>query len=366
LNIEVIDRAASFTALRNEWNQLLASSRADGLFLTWEWLHTWWNHLGEGRRLFIVTVRSGSKLVAVAPLSMHRTLLQRRLEFLGTGSVGSDYLDFIVDSAYERPAVELLTEFLTANGLSLRLPSVKEESIVASQLAERLCQRRWRFRRVAMQVCPFIRLPHSWDSYFETLGSSHRYNFRRRLRNLQKSYSVHFERAESAEECRAALRHVVDLHLQRWNTRGGSDGFHEPRLLKFHQELTTLARDKGWLRLYVLRLDGHAAGAFYGFRYRDTYSFYQSGFDDAFLRQSVGLVTLGLTIKAAIEEGAAEYDLLHGDESYKFLWANEVRPLDRIELYPPGVIGRVHRDSVIAVAATKQIVKRALHAPLNR
>ena len=72
------------------------------------------------------------------------------------------------------------------------------------------------------------------------------------------------------------------------------------------------------------------------------------------------------TIKEAIEEGAAEYDLLHGDESYKFLWASRVRPLSRIELYPPGVIGRIHRDSVVAVAATKRILKRALYAPLNR
>ena len=67
-----------------------------------------------------------------------------------------------------------------------------------------------------------------------------------------------------------------------------------------------------------------------------------------------------------IEEGAAEYDFLHGDESYKFRWSSEVRPLFRIELYPPGVVGRMHRDSVMAVAATKQLVKRALNAPLNR
>src|SRR5207245_508337 len=208
------------------------------------------------------------------------------------------------------------------------------------------------------QVCPFIDLSsHSWHAYLATLGSNHRYNFRRRLRNLEKSYRVRFERAESEEECRAALQHVINLHLRRWNLRGGSDGFHTERLLTFHQDFSTLALKKGWLRLRVLTLDGRPAGAFYGLRYRDKYYFYQSGFDETFLRQSVGLVTIGLTIKEAIEEGADEYDLLHGDESYKFLWTSEVRPLSRFELYPPGVIGRMHRDSVVAVAATKQIVK---------
>lgn len=365
LRVAVVDHAVGFAELRSEWNGLLASSRADCLFLTWEWLHTWWTHLGEGRRLFIVTVRCGSKLIALAPLTMSRAwappFSMRTLELAGTGSVGSDYLDFIVDSAYESSSVDALTAFLAGAGFTLRLPSVKEDSIVASGFSQRLCAQGWRFRKVAMQGCPFIDLSAgSWDSYLGSLGPSHRYNFGRRLRNLEKSYAVRFERPGSEAECREALSHVVNLHLRRRRSRGGSDAFHKDRLLTFHQEFSTLARDEGWLRLRVLTLDGQPAGAFYGFRYRDKYYFYQSGFDESFLRQSVGLVTIGLTIKEAIEEGAAEYDLLHGDESYKFLWASQVRPLSRIEFYPPGVIGRMHRDGVAAVAATKKLVKRAL------
>ena len=361
ITIDVIDDAAGFARLRNEWTALLASSRSDCVFLTWEWLHTWWRHLGDGRRLFIVTMRNGSKLTAIAPLMISRaSFSMRSLEFLGTGSVGSDYLDFIVDRSQEPAAVEALVDLLADAGFSLRLPSVREDSIAASALTHRLCDRGWRFRRVAMQVCPFINLSsHSWDSYLESLGSSHRYNFRRRLRNLEKNYSVRFEETDS-------LQHVIDLHLRRWNRRGGSDGFHEEQLLSFHRDFIAAAREQRWLRLRLLRLNDHVAGAFYGLRYRDKYAFYQSGFDEAFLKQSVGLVTIGLTIREAIEEGAAEYDFLHGDESYKFLWSNEVRPLFRIELYPPGVVGRMHRDSVMAVAATKQLVKRALNAPLNR
>ena len=77
----------------------------------------------------------------------------------------------------------------------------------------------------------------------------------------------------------------------------------------------------------------------YGFRYGDKFYFYQSGFDPGYARQSVGLVALGLTIKAALEEGAMEYDLLHGDEEYKFLWAHQTRELRRLELFPSYVRG---------------------------
>ena len=61
----------------------------------------------------------------------------------------------------------------------------------------------------------------------------------------------------------------------------------------------------------------------------------KSGYDPRYRKQSVGLLTMGLAIKSAIEEGAEQYDMLHGDESYKFHWAKEVRELEHLELYAP-------------------------------
>src|SRR5258708_21359148 len=107
--LDVIENAADFGDLADAWNELLQDSAADCVFLTWEWLYTWWTHLSGGRRLAIVTVRSGTILVAVAPFMLGRRRLAGlgsfpRLEFLGAGDVGSDYLDVIVRSGHEREA----------------------------------------------------------------------------------------------------------------------------------------------------------------------------------------------------------------------------------------------------------------------
>jgi len=115
--IEVVEQADRFANLRREWNELLRASSADCLFLTWEWLYTWWKHLADGRRLFLVLVRSGEELVAIAPLAVRSNQLSRliplqSMEFLGTGSVGSDYLDLIVRQGMERQALDVLCEFL--------------------------------------------------------------------------------------------------------------------------------------------------------------------------------------------------------------------------------------------------------------
>jgi len=121
---------------------------------------------------------------------------------------------------------------------------------------------------------------------------------------------MRFEQARSVREVSDALVTLVRLHHMRWRWRGGSNGFHTPALLAFHADVSQLARARGWPRLFVLSLDGRPAAALYGFRYGETFYFYQSGFDPEYRRYSVGLLATGLSIRAAFEEGAREYDLL--------------------------------------------------------
>ena len=367
LTVSVVDSAADFAAMREEWNRLLSSSRSDCIFLTWEWMHTWWTHFGEGRRLFLVTIRSGEELVAVAPLTLTRAwagpFAIPVLEFAGTGAIGSDYLDFIVSAEYESAALETLIRFLAETGLSLRMPRVRRQSGLAVALAKQLVERGWESLEIQTDICPFIDLSvGSWEAYLGRLGPRHRYNFKRRLRNLERDHTVRLHPVNNETGRGGALKHLVDLHLRRWRNRGGSDAFHEPRLLAFHDDFSRLALERGWLRLTLLEIDGRTAGAFYGLRYGQVFHFYQSGIDPSLSRWSIGLVMLGLTIKSAIDEGASEYDMLHGNESYKFLWATQHHPLIRIELHPPGPMGRVHRNAARITTAAKKLAKRVLYA----
>jgi CelD/BcsL family acetyltransferase involved in cellulose biosynthesis len=110
----------------------------------------------------------------------------------------------------------------------------------------------------------------------------------------------------------------------------------------------------------VLRLDGKPAACLYGFLYSGTFYFYQSGFDAAYGKESVGLVSMGLSIKSAIEEGAEEFDLLHGDEEYKSHWSRQSRELCQLELYPPGGMGSICRRSAELERAARRIARRVL------
>lgn len=350
LAVERIEDVARFETLREEWNELLEASDSNCLFLTWEWLFTWWKHLSEDRRLHLITVRSGRDLIALAPLALRPRRWRRLLpfpvlEFLGTGSVGSDYLDILIRRGQEQHALPELAQGLAGGKLMLELSQVERTAPRAIELALQLKRYGWIPFRTTTNFCPFINLSgHSWESYLASLGAAHRYNFKRRLKNLTQQFDVRFEKVQSEDQRREAAPLLIGLHHKRWRERGGSDALHTSTLVAFHEELSRLALARGWLRLYILQLDGKPAAALYGFKYNGVFYFYQSGFDPDFGRHSVGLVTMGLAIKSAIEEGTEDYDLLHGHEQYKFLWARDERELVRLELYPPRARGALYRQ----------------------
>lgn len=361
-----IEDTASFERLREEWNHLLEASAANGFFLTWEWLYTWWKHLSDGRRLFITALRCDRELVAIAPLALRppgvaRLLPFRALEFLGSGIIGSDYLDFIVRRGKEAEAIKLLTEHLAGKKLMMELTQLQRGTCLAMEVGARLGRRDWTFAETKTNICPYIDLSgHAWQSYLATLGSEHRYNFQRRLKNLTKRFEVRFERALSEEQRREALALLVALHNRRWQGHGCSEAFYRAPLLSFHEEISRLALERGWLRLFVLRLDGKPVASLYGFMYRRTFYFFQSGFDPGYGKHSVGLVTMGLAIKSAIKEGAEEYDMLHGDEPYKFHWTRAVRELGRLEFYPPGARGWWYKGAVGFNRGARRMARRVL------
>jgi CelD/BcsL family acetyltransferase involved in cellulose biosynthesis len=370
VQITIIEDANVLMALRDEWDRLLGESPADGMFLTWDWVVSWWRHLSRDRKLFLATVRSGGELLAAAPLALrlpglHSALPLPHLEFIGSGSVGSGYLDVIVRRGRERETLPLLAELLAKEKLLLELDQVRGQAATVFDLARLLSRRGWTTAREMINECRFITLSgHSWESYLAGLGPAHRANFHRRLRTLERSFDVGFEVVSTEDRRERALDQLIALHEARWRGRGVANAFHTPEHVAFHRDVSRLACERGRLRLCLLSLDGAPAAGLYGFRHHDVFYFYQSGFDPAFARYGVGLVTMGLTIKSAIEEGAREFDLLQGVERYKLLWARQARDLVRFEIYPPLLRGSVYRGAVGLTRAAKRAVRGLLSRPL--
>ena len=125
MQIQTIQTTDEFLSLRAEWNALLETSASNCVFLTHEWLSTWWKHLADGRRLHVVTARKDGNLIGVLPLAerapQFARMMPRILEFLGSGVIGSDYLDTIVAKESECEVMDAFADHLNRRGRMLQL-----------------------------------------------------------------------------------------------------------------------------------------------------------------------------------------------------------------------------------------------------
>ena len=352
LVVEQITDMAGLEALGPEWRALLQGNEADCLFLTWEWQSRWWRHVSQRRRLCLLTVRRGGELVAIAPFAIRppepgRLVPFRTLEFMGMGDVGSDYLDLIIRPDQECEALQVLAAYLEEHSLVLDFRRVDAGSRRITGLLDLLREDGWDTQQEVTDVCPYIPLKgHDWKSYIATVSRSHRANVNRRIRRLGEVFKqVEFKQATTEEERRECFTQFLRLHQLRWSGKERSNAFTGEGTLAFHAEFSQLALERGWLRLFVLRLDGAPAAATYSFRYGDRFYYYQAGLDPTLAEHSVGLATLGLAVQSALKEGVSIYDMLHGNQTYKTLWTESNRPLSRIYCYPPNAGGVLYRQA---------------------
>jgi CelD/BcsL family acetyltransferase involved in cellulose biosynthesis len=365
VKVELISDAARFDSLRAEWTELLAASSAESPFLTWEWLNAWWVHLKGSRRLAILEVRDGSRLMALVPLAESRGRLPFfwRSEFLGTGFAGSDYLDAIVRRGHEADVLRTLADYVRSQSMALHLDHLPPNALLA-RLTTPLTECGWAVRQVSHGACPFIRLAgHTWDSFLATVGPAHRATTRRRLRSLEKTFRMRFEPVTDDQARQQALARLFAFHEDRWGDRGTA--FQTEPLRAFHRDVTARAQKAGWLRLFALHLNEDLVAVMYGFSFHGRFYFYQHGYDARFQHHGVGRAILDLSIRAAIDEGLGEFDLLYGNESYKSAWTEEKRPLSRIDLFPSHLGGRIHQRTVDTERTLRALARRVLsaHAP---
>ncbi len=193
LRVEKIADAARFASLHEEWDELLHASRSDCLFLTWEWLHTWWKHLADGRRLSILALRRGAQLTAIAPCTVREPDPLRlrplpAIEFLGTGAVGSDYLDCVVRTGSERQAAGALAEAFSHEGARIDWRQLGSDA-QSGATAQELRARGWAARETVTHECPYIPLEGAtWESYLQRLGAEQRYGFHRKWKRLHRDF----------------------------------------------------------------------------------------------------------------------------------------------------------------------------------
>jgi CelD/BcsL family acetyltransferase involved in cellulose biosynthesis len=334
-----VEQLDGVEAIADEWDAL--AERSGSIFSTALWSALWWSHFGRDHELLLHAARSADgSLAVVLPLYAWRRRLPRVLRYLGHGP-GDE-----LGPVYARGDREL-----AARALRATLDTLDWDVFLGEQMpgrdgwSELLDGRTWR-----REASPTLHLPGTWDDYVAGRSANFRQQLRRREEALAREGKVATRLADPTT-LDGDLDTLFALHRARWGS-AGSDFDDTP----FHRELARAALERGWLRLWLLELDGHPLAAWHGFQVGSVTSYYQAGRDPAYDRLSVGFVLLAHSIRTAMAEGAIEYRFGRGDESFKSRFTDDDPGLEAVAL-TRGVIGRLAYAGARAARSSRGLTR---------
>lgn len=369
LMVQLVTDGEQLKEIKDDWDELLESSQSSSVFLTWEWMYTWWNYFGRDTILRIVAVRNGTgRLIGLAPLCIRRkkgVLPVNVLIFMGTMCVSSEYLDVIAEPGYEGDVSSALLETLQKDDRSwdyAMFSDLLDSSVVIRHLKDNLQAAGHLIRQDLSQSCPYLPLPAEKEDFHNSLGKEMRSTLKRRTRRLLEM-GAEIRMINEPEGIADAFQSLFQLHQKRWTLRGLSGNFREEQIRSFHLEVAGHFLEKEWLRLYLLKIRDNIIASLYCFQYKGRVFYFQSGFDPQWGSKSPGTVLMGYGIQDSIDQRMEEFDYLRGLEPYKFRWTSKVRKTWCLTAIPKGKIrGLLSFQLDQTLKATKRFVKKVVSA----
>lgn len=315
---------------KTAWNRLLARSETHSVFLTWQWLSTWWECFDEGATLFVFAVERDGELVGVAPLMVRRENGLRYVEFLGMGS--SDYCDVLATEDDKPEVVRAVLDALMKRKDRwdrIRLRYLPAKSSTARALAGVSLPAGWEFVQDVEAVCPALSIEAS-RSFAESCAQKK--SLVRHAKYFERLGPLRFYHALDADEIMDRLPDFIEQHRDRRFMAGDHSLFDDPRHRRFYERMIPVMLEAGLLRFGVLRWRDEVLAYHLGFQYDGVFTWYKPTFNVDWARYSPGEVLLKSLIEDALANQIRVFDFTVGDEAFKERFANVKNENLRIQI----------------------------------
>jgi CelD/BcsL family acetyltransferase involved in cellulose biosynthesis len=316
-------------ALIQSWNRLVDAAPFATSFHSPAWQQAVVETQAKEGRLRLITVWQGDRLVAVFPLNIRDDGL---LETLAPGV--SDYLDPLIAPEIEsdvwRILMKVFARLREGKWKGVTLHNIRDNAPCRALLPEIAAAEGFSFEARTDQACPCIALPATWDGYLATLDAHERKETRRKINKAMTKGNGRLVRCSGdPAEIKGSLATALSLMEQAPGEKGEAVKKTLRPLLE--RAAPALIAD-GRLWLTTLYINDQPAACTLQFPQSSGPQLYNCGFDSAMREWSSGVVLTAQIIQMAIESGAQVFDLLRGEEPYKYKLGAINRPLWMISL----------------------------------
>jgi CelD/BcsL family acetyltransferase involved in cellulose biosynthesis len=330
---QIISDPKAFADLRTDWNQLLARSLTNTIFLTWEWISAWWEVFGEGTDIFVVTVRDkAGRLVGAAPLIVRRSKCYRfpvkEMTFIGIGH--ADQQDFLIVQRDTGIVNQILSDVY---GQKQRWDVVRLEQIPSeSPLVWGRVNGDFRHGGEEGSSCPCIKIAGSWEEYMKSLSKKFRRDIKHKINRMNRLGKWRFHMGIDGDGLDDVVRSMEQIEAKSRKMWTGNAFFPTNGNRDFVVRLSTLFLEQSWLDYSTILLNDEPVAYLLGFLYNHRYYSYNMAFSDQFREASPGKLLLHEKIKWCFENPdlVREFDFLRGDTYLKRLWTSESRRYSQV------------------------------------
>ncbi|UQA62095.1 GNAT family N-acetyltransferase [Polyangium aurulentum] len=357
----ILTNESDIAAITPSWECLLERSGRPSLFQHPAWIDIHARTVGWGgggayvRRIVVVTLHEGDRLVGLAPLITSRALWTARIGYQAVAPIPivrtvlagqnllapeepeahAALLGALAEATPESHLVRL--ECLPTS--SLLFQSIQQSAALGEQywIDTPPAEPRWR-----------IDLPETFDGYVKSLGSRGRRMIRSAVKKLEgdNDGSLRVERCTRHEDLPRFFEAIEHISQRSWQ------GTKLGRVLRAdtHGDRIRAYVDRGWLRGHVLRI-GEAPVAFVlGVQAYGTYLYDEPGYDPAWAPEQPGVILLARILQdLCAENGARHFDFGEGDALYKRILSSGMHDEVRLDLVRKSVYAGaarfIHRTS---------------------
>lgn len=357
MKIQIIDNLEELRSSESLWNRVAG----DRCFFTWQWLMAWCaEFVGEDDQIHVIVgVDAEDRWLGIAPLMISG----RKLRFLGSGSVCSDYTNLIVaesdyDAFAELVAAHLTTEFANMGALSA-IDVFEVEGCGANDnsldyFCDLLQINDFALHETETEGTWKVLLPDTFDQLNATFSKSMRRKTKAARRRLaDPDAEVSFADLENFSQYWDTF---VDLHQRRRNSIGQlgcfADRYFERFLSSAMQGL--MAIDCG--DLLVVKSAGTPIAAVALVYWGESCMMYQSGLCPKAAKLEPGYQSVLASINHAIDKGFKYFDFLRGDEPYKARWSTTREAILRRKFIPPTMAAQLKHGTWVIGRSIKNYV----------
>lgn len=349
MRIDILSNMKEVLAIRPQWDAL--SRKFASPLLSFDWFIACIETLHNTSSLFVIVIRHGSEINAIAPLFLNMSKKPYFLEIIGspflhepTGLLFSD--------------MSALSDLLKVIG-KLKYPvylnRIEFESPICNETQTIISKNAVILRRQASSSC-YISCDSDWEMFQSAIPRKTMANLRNKKNRINKIGNSEFLLVNPD---RHELQHYFNIFVQiesnNWKGSNKTSLQHAKHLQDFYWRYCVLAMQKGILRIAFLEINDTPVAARICVEYSGSLWGLKIGYDHEWKKLSPGIQLVMKCIEYSFSKNLNTHEFLGSEEKWQHTWPVQTRKYVSIFFFPLSARGIYSLVSMVIYYALRRL-----------